>query len=93
MGEPASKWFVVDAEGSADFLSGFCADLVDLEYVTSVFLSLATGVGGIPAILERLGAIKPLLDGRIRIERADAPTYLASSAGHHSGNARDRGVT
>ena len=70
MGEPASKWFVVDAEGSADFLSGFCADLVDLEYVTSVFLSLATREFNVPFSPERLGAIKPLLVRRERMEHA-----------------------
>ena len=92
MGEPASKWFVVDAEGTADLMSGLRADLADLDYVASVFLSLATGTLGIPAILERLGAIKPLLVRRERMEHALTAIYSASSAGHHSGNARGIGA-
>ena len=64
MGEPASKSFVFDAEGTADLMSGLRADLADLDYVASAFLLFATGVLGIPAIFERLGAIRPLLDPR-----------------------------
>ena len=90
MGEPASKSFVFDAEGTADLMSGLRADLADLDYVASAFLLFAAGETLIPAIPERLGVISALLDGRIRMERADAPTYSASSADHHSGNARDR---
>ena len=72
MGEPASESFVFDAEGTADLMSGLRADLADLDYVASAFLSLATGVAVVPAIFERLGAIKPLLDGRTRMEHARA---------------------
>ena len=84
MGEPASKSFVSDAEGTADLMSGLRADLADLDYVASAFLLFATGVAVVPFSPERLGAIRPLLDGRMRMERAHAPTYSASSAGHHS---------
>ena len=70
MGEPASKSFVFDAEGTADLMSGLRADLADLDYVASAFLSLATGVAGIPPIFERLGAIRPLLVRRERMEHA-----------------------
>ena len=35
MGEPASKWFVVDAEGTADLMSGLRADLADLDMVVT----------------------------------------------------------
>ena len=91
MGEPASKSFVFDAEGTADLMSGLRADLADLDYVASAFLSLATGVAVVPLILERLGAIRPLLDGGMRMERARAAIYSASSAGHHSGSARNNG--
>ena len=93
MGEPASKSFVFDAEGTADLMSGLRADLADLDYVASAFLSLATGVAVVPAIFERLGAIRPLLDGCARMDHARTPMYSASSAGHHSGNARGNGVT
>ena len=72
MGEPARKWFVFDAEGSADFLSGLRADLADLDYVASAFLLFATGETLTPAIPERLGAIRPLLDGGMRMEHARA---------------------
>ena len=61
MGEPARKSFVFDAEGTADLMSGLRADLADLDYVASAFFSLATGETSIPAIFERLGAIRPLL--------------------------------
>ena len=72
MGEPANKSFVFDAEGTADLMSGLRADLADLDYmyVASAFLSLATGVAIVPFSPERLGAIKPLLDGRTRMEHA-----------------------
>ena len=73
-------------------MSGERVDLADLEWSISASYLFATGVGGIPAILERLGAIKPLLDGRIRMERADAPTYSVSSAAQHGENGRDRGI-
>ena len=86
MGEPASKWFFFDAEGTADLMSGLRADLADLDYVTSAFLLFATGVLGIPAILERLGAIRPLLVRNERMERALVMNYSAPC--HHSGNAR-----
>ena len=92
MGVPASKSFVFDAEGSADFLSGLRADLADLDYVASVFLSLATGEFNVPFSPERLGAIKPLLVRRERMEHALTAIYSASSAGHHSGNARGIGA-
>ena len=73
MGEPANKSFVFDAEGTADLMSGLRADLaVDLDYVASAFLSLATGETLTPAIPERLGAIRPLLDGRTRMVHAHA---------------------
>ena len=72
MGEPASKSFVFDAEGTADLMSGLRADLADLDYVASAFLLFATGVLGIPAIFERLGAIRLLLDGGMRMEHARA---------------------
>ena len=70
MGEPASKSFVFDAEGTADLMSGLRADLADLDYVASAFLLFATGETSIPAIPERLGATRPLLDGVTRMERA-----------------------
>ena len=57
-GEPASKSFVFDAEGTADLMSGLRADLADLDYVASAFLLFATRETSISAILERLGAIK-----------------------------------
>ena len=69
MGEPASKLFVFDAEGTADLMNGLRADLADLDYVASAFLSLATGVAIVPLILERLGVVRPLLDGGMRMER------------------------
>ena len=69
MGEPASKSFVFDAKGTADLMSGLRADLADLDYVASAFLLFAAGETSIPAIPERLGVIRPLLDGRIRMER------------------------
>ena len=70
MGEPANKLFVFDAEGTADLMSGLRADLADLDYVASAFLSLATGVAVVPAIFERLGAIRPLLVRGERMEHA-----------------------
>ena len=42
MGEPASKSFVFDAEGTADLMSGLRADLADLDYAASAFLLFAT---------------------------------------------------
>ena len=95
MGEPASKSFVFDAEGTgADLMSGLRADLADLDYVASAFLSLATGMAVVPAIFERLGAIRPLLVRRERtcMEHALTAIYSASSAIHHSGSARDNGA-
>ena len=92
MGEPASKSFVFDAEGTADLMSGLRADLADLDYVASAFPSLATGVAVVPLILERLGAIRPLLDGHERMEHALVTIYSASSAGHHSGSKRYTGA-
>ena len=72
MGEPANKSFVFDAEGTADLMSGLRADLADLDYVASAFLSLATGVAVVPFSPERLGAIKPLLVRGMRMEHARA---------------------
>ena len=72
MGEPASKSFVFDAEGTADLMSGLRADLADLDYVASAFLLFAAGVSVVPLILERLGAIRPLLDAGMRMEHARA---------------------
>ena len=72
MGEPANKSFVFDAEGTADLMSGLRADLADLDYVASAFLLFATGETSIPAIPERLGAIKPLLVRGMRMEHARA---------------------
>ena len=72
MGEPANNSFVFDAEGTADLMSCVRADLADLDYAASAFLSLATGVAVVHFSPERLGAIKPLLVRGMRMEHARA---------------------
>ena len=91
MEEPASKSFVFDAEGTADLMSGLRADLADLDYVASAFLLFATGVAVVPFSPERLGAIRPLLVRRERMEHALTAIYSASLAGHHSVSKRYNG--